>query len=410
MPSSESSRWDEDSSTDLSSPSDRVNDPPSFSGGKKSGAILRFTPHFSLIPFVPSLRMGMVDTAVLTQMLWWASKRGQGAGCYPDEGMFWRKLASIAEAVGCSERAVDDALKRLRKTGFVRSRIVRALQRLPSGARALAPVCVVYVNVDRIRQRAGLSVGTNEARERTSCAVDGANGALSGPEKPAENEASGRPARSSLTVNYLKDLTITTPSGTPPARPEPVVMIGDDVVGRVVRRWWERVGRLRIGGDEPRGAVVSQVGRAVSKALASSWTENDLNDTIDGRADRRLGGAAFDYCESKTCGVWGANLFGGCVAHFVRVVRAARSRAEQKKNLERRAESRADLEVSSPPARAAADPGLRQLFEGMAPRFASGVVDASPVDVRPASDVELVDALDALDAELRSKPRATNER
>jgi hypothetical protein len=146
----------------------------------------------------------------------------------------------------------------------------------------------------------------------------------------------------------------------------------------------------------------------VQKALSSTWNEQDIEATIDGRADRRVGGRAWHYCESKASGVWAANLFAGCIPYFVReVAERRRALAAEKKNLERRVEDRAELEVC-PPRTRAADPGLVQLFAGMAPRSAAGELAAAGVLDAPPSDAELLAAADAFDAELSGRVGASS--
>jgi hypothetical protein len=385
MPSSQSSRWDVDSSTDLSAGEPSVNAPAAFSERRKSGAVLRFTPHFSLIPYVDVLPLSAVEARVLRQMFCWAGKRGEGQGAAPDEGMFWRKLAVIAEHVRCSEKSVRLAMSRLRALGVLRWELVRPLQRLPSGARASVPVCVFFVRLDRFRQLVGLRVGTERARDGNHYRLETVKSGSEPPQKPAEIAASVGPATFSRSVNYLKELTITTREEPPPTNPQ---TDGgdrrDELVERLTRRWWERIGRLRIGGDEPRGAVVGQVGRAIAKALRESWSAEDIETTIDGRADRAIGGAAFDYCERTSSGVWEANLFGGCIPHFVRIARAIREReARTQKSLERR-EEHAKLEAQTP-ARRPADPGMVDYFRSLVP---ASLRDSDPTDAELAADAD----------------------
>ena len=160
MPQSTSSRWGESSPENLGPQLDSVNE----SSPKSPGKIARFTPHFSLIPFVRNLRATRAAREVLVAMLWRAGRRGVGADVRQTEAMFWRKINGLAGDAGVSRSTVKRATADLERVGVVRTKLVAPLQKLPDGQRANAPVCVYFVDVERLAQLVGLRPGTHPAR------------------------------------------------------------------------------------------------------------------------------------------------------------------------------------------------------------------------------------------------------
>lgn len=317
-----------------------------ISGGAPPAAgatVRRFTPHHHLAALSADPRQLALSPAARTVLgiaLWRAGKTGEGEGTGPGEAMFVRRLAThdrarTAQNTLCADArmskwAVRQAIAELAAARLVRVLFVRPLQRLPrlpggaGGQRVAETVAVFYVDIARLRGL--LDVGT----ERANGAVTQPLGGLCGSTvTPAKSRVFGAPAVKTPTdqvtgnaVVNQEDLTGTTNHrGTPPNPPPggdgskdiPPELAGD--VERVFATWWRLIGRRRQHSIAPPPRTVRSVQSAIAAALVEGYSVADLEAAIGARADRAIGGAAFDFCEAPPAHpdrpIWAAGIFGG---------------------------------------------------------------------------------------------------
>jgi hypothetical protein len=323
-----------------------VNDPRTLRGPPREnsrGALHRFTPYYSLAALAADPRRLALSPPARTLLgvcLWRAGPEGRGEDCRPGEGMFVRRLGGLVADTRLGRSTVKRAAAELRALGLLRWTIVRAGQKMPAlsnapgGARLAAAVCVFYLAADPLRGLLGL--GTRIARRVQIEPVDGSKPFRPDPPKPAEigtrcGKIDTEIASGSLWLTVNKQTTEPQcNSALPPSGGGGLDSDSESPTGGLVAHWWQLVGRKRLGGSAPSPRIRLQLERAVSNALADGYGEDDLRAVIAARADRRIGGPAWDFCEHPDHHperpIWGAGIFGGPLDHLLAAARHHQAR------------------------------------------------------------------------------------
>jgi hypothetical protein len=325
-------------------------------------AARRFTPHLALISRLHETPYSDRGVRLLTLFLWAARRVGQGQGCRPHEAMLWRREADLTAAMGirpgCKpgrsnrsglHRAKRELAGELDAPAVLRWRVVRLWQRLPdpegtgdefTGATArYGASCVYFVDVGALWTMVGrpdLARGPVRADGFNHGSIDGTKT----PPPPREKLSAfagpaGPPVKRSPPVNHM--VSFNKPQQGNATHPPPVVVVNEEGLESEARavfdRWWALLG-------EPRGAaphICQAFAQAVRAAVASGVPTADLLDAIEGRADPKLGGAAYTWCEERR--IWHAPLIwnadrgrvSGCLDKLVEHVRASRAALERRR-------------------------------------------------------------------------------
>lgn len=403
------------SSQDVATPSPTVNNSRDLAPGP-SGSVHRFTPHHFLAALAADpRRLALTPGArtVLGIALWRAGRTGEGEGCRPGEAMFVRRLATHDRArtgdntlcgdARMSKWAVRQAIGELARSALVRVVFVRPLQRLPrlpnggGGQRVAETVAVFYLDVRRLKVLFG--VGT----EKANGAVSQPPGGLCGSNPtPGKSAGFGAPPVKISTDQASGDTVVNRDhsnhnhrGGTPP-NPPPGGGGSKEIpseiactVERVFAAWWARIGRRRQRSDAPPPRLVAGVQSAIATALGEGYTVAHLEAAIAARADRTVGGAAYDFCEAPPRHpdrpIWAAGMFAGPLDQLIAHANAhaQRQRAAASSAYEREADrGTGAVDPSTRPraAQAAANDLRKLIGVDPDPAWLSGRQGATGVD------------------------------
>jgi hypothetical protein len=341
---------------EVTTPASGVNDPDPLAH-PETVQVHRFTPYHHLCALVADprrLSLSPGARTVLGVALWRAGKAGEGEGTREGEAMFVRRVATgdpehrrntlVGDTRGMSKWACQQAIVELCGAGLLRTRTVRPLERLPrlpggggAGRRvdpALGSVTVFWVAIARLKALLSgdgtllaMKAVSQPSRKLCESHLTTKNpndlGAPCG--KIDTDQAFEDPVVNRRTLTNNHNHRVARPPterarahGTPPNPPPGGggdSEISRDDVAAVFDAWWRLVGRPRAHVETPPPRTVRSVQRAIAGALADGYTRTQLSTVVAARADRRIGGRAWEWCETRarTAPIWGAALFGGPV-------------------------------------------------------------------------------------------------